>query len=141
VEADDIVAVDLVRHSGKRRDRLVEMLARALSGTLRQRPRLPFVTNAGLIVRTEMEKFNSLDFNITMELKQRAVLAGFRTTCQELWLKGQMTEHEYTDALAQSEDWESFERLLAATEVVHHPVPVTAVEQKRRRRWFYLWLR
>jgi predicted acylesterase/phospholipase RssA len=140
-EADDIVAVDLVRRSGNRRDRFVEMLARALSGTLRQRPRLPFVTDAGMIVRTDMETFNSLDFDITTELKQRAVLAGFRTTCQELWLSGKMNEHQYNDALAHSETWELFEELLAASEVVHQDVPTPDVEPKQRRRWYYLWLR
>lgn len=140
-QVDDIMAVDLVRRSGTRRDRFVEMLARALSGTLRQRPRLPFVMNAGTIVRTDMETFDSLDFTITEEQKQRAVLAGFRTTCQELWLRGKMTEHQYSDALAQSEDWDKFEQLLAATEVVHQPVPTPVEEPKRRRRWYFLWLR
>jgi predicted acylesterase/phospholipase RssA len=140
-KSDDIVAVDLVRRSGSRRDRFVEMLARGLSGTLRQRPRLPFVTNAGLIVRTDMEDFPSLDFNITTELKRRAVLAGFRATCQELWLSGTMDEHQYNDALAHSEAWESFEKLLAATEVVHTDVPVQEAAPKRPRRWYYLWMR
>jgi len=139
-EVDDIVAVDLVRRSGNRRDRWMETLARLLSGTLRQRPNLPLLSRAGTKIVTDMETFNSLDFDISTELKQRAVLAGFRTTCQELHLTGKMDQHKYSDMISHSESWELFERLLASTEVVHQPVP-TPAEEKPRRRWYYLWLR
>jgi hypothetical protein len=142
-QIEEILAVDLMRQRRPRKERMIENLARALSGTLRQRPKLPFVdgTQAGLVVRTDMEDFPSLDFSIGAELKQRAVLAGFRSTCTELWLKGLIGDHQYNDYMSQSDSWEAFEGLLSACDVVDHQPEPAPVQPKRRRRWYFLWLR
>lgn len=138
-EVDDIIGVDLVRHSGNRRERFLETLARALSGTLRQRPQLPFA-RAGMLVRTDMEDFPSLDFTIPTELKQRAVLAGFRAACHELFLSGTIDATRLHELYSQSEEWSAFELLLKSTEEVEHPEPVGAPTPYPRR-WWQFWRR
>lgn len=139
---DDIVAVDLVRRGGNRRDRFIEMIARTLSGTLRQKPALPFdAPTAGLCVRTDMEVFNSLDFNITIDRKQRAVLAGFRACIEELRADSVIDDQQYMDLYAHSETWELFEQLLSRKDPEVQPQEEPAPAPKRRRRWFYLWLK
>lgn len=140
-EIDDIVAVDLVRHRGSRQERVLETLARLLSGTLRQRPRLP-IPRAGLLVRTNMDDFPSLDFSVATEQKQSAILAGFRTACNELFVSEQIDQQQLHDLLSQSEDWSAFELLLKSTE--EKAEVVTPVEEPvvvHRRRWWQFWRR
>lgn len=135
----EIVAVDLVRGQKTRSERFIELFARALSGTVRQRPST-FVPPAGLVVRTNMDAFPSLDFKISTDRKQHGVLAGFRTAVTELMNCGILSEQRASDLLARSETWAQFEQVLAESEQAptqSKPVPCPA----RRRRWYYLWLR
>jgi predicted acylesterase/phospholipase RssA len=140
-KVEDIIAIDLHRRAGTRREQFVEMIARGLSGTLRQRPGSAYVPKGGLVVRTEMEKFHSLDFNLPVERKQSALLAGFRQTCMELSLSGQLSSEDLSLVLAKSQTWEDFEQFIEEREapVIEEPAPVEP--PKRRRRWYYLWLR
>lgn len=142
-EIDDIIAVDLVRRAGTRRDRFIEMIARTLSGTLRQKPSsTPFVPEAGVVIRTQMETFNSLDFTISTERKQSAVLAGFRETCKQLWSSGQLSDIRMASLLSRSEQWEQFEQLLdEGVAPSEQPTLVEDDARPPRRKWYYLWLR
>ncbi len=138
---NDIIAVDLVPRTKSRAERFVELLGRALSGTLRQKAPWPFIPRAGVVVRTQMESFYSLDFNIDLQRKQNGVIAGFRATCVELRNSGVLSDQQLSLMLARTITWESFEQLLGEEATRIAPPPPSEPPSRPHRRWYYLWLK
>lgn len=133
-EVDNIVAVDLMRHR-TRVNSVVETVGRALSGTLRERKDAKSSRQAGLTISTAIDNFNSLDFSISVERKQQAILIAFQTTCQELVTADLLSEDVFVELLEASRTWESFEALIGGCEDDGIVVP------PRKRRWYQLWRR
>jgi predicted acylesterase/phospholipase RssA len=111
--ARDIAAVDLVKSASSRQDRFLMLLGRAISGTLKYRPRHnqePPV-EAGLLVQPEVNGFPSLEFELTREQKQEAVLAGFRAAVKSLEQAGMLKGKKLEQSRLASESFAELERL------------------------------
>ena len=133
-KAAAVVAVDLMRDRTCF-NKFVEMVGRLLSGTLRERKDEKKLVRAGLTVSTFMDNFNSLDFNISVERKQQAVLVAFQTTCQELLAADLLSEDLFVELLESSQSWGSFEKLMGGC------TEDGIVQVPRHRRWYQLWHR
>ncbi len=109
---NDVVAVDLARYA-KRRDRLFMLIGRLISGTIGQRRRREEedLIDAGLVVRPEVNGFQSLDFSLTREQKQEAVLSGFRATVASLEKSGILAGEKLAQARLACQSFSAFEQL------------------------------
>jgi predicted acylesterase/phospholipase RssA len=108
----DIIAVDLLRTIPTRKDRVLLFIGRTISGTVRQRPtREGDEVEAGLLVQPEVTEFGSLEFDITVEQKQAAVLAGFRSAVHQLAEQGILSGERLMQAQLACESFDDFSRL------------------------------
>jgi hypothetical protein len=108
----DIIAVDLVRTIPTRKDRVLLFIGRTISGTVRQRPtRAGDEVEAGLLVQPEVTEFRSLEFDITREQKQAAVLAGFRSAVHQLAEQGILNGRRLMQAQLACKSFDDFSRL------------------------------
>jgi predicted acylesterase/phospholipase RssA len=108
----DIVAIDLLDRSS-RFERFATLSSHLMAHTLFQRAaRRPLDSQIGVMIRTDMEVFDCLDFHVSLERKQLALLAAFQAAAHELFSKGEITNLDYQALLAYSQSWEHFQQLL-----------------------------
>lgn len=90
----DIVACELLHHA-TRRNRAVTRVGKRLAGSRHNGNREP--GNVGLLIRPSVKNMHSLEFALSAEKKEQAVLAGFTSALRALALSGKI---EYEPLLA-----------------------------------------
>lgn len=109
-----------------------EFYARYVSGSFRQRALRPEGAspgaNAGVYVHPTIDGFTSLQFSLTREQKETAVLQSFRQTVNELAIKGLVPSDRLGKMLEASGSYDDLKRLYLT------PEPVIA-HRKRWQRW------
>lgn len=135
-DTDNIVACELEGRVSKHQwfNSIGEFYARFVSGSFRQRVRNvagdSFGSAAGVYVRPTINGFTSLEFSLTREQKEEAVLEAFRSTVNSLALKGLVSGQRLEKLLEGCTSYADLQRLYL------NPAPVI-----RHRRWWQVWRR
>ena len=136
---DNIVALELegrvVSHHWF--DPFTEFYARFVSHSFRHRVNRPVGetsgTGAGVYIRPTINGFTSLEFSLTREQKETAVLEAFRSTVHSLAVKGLVRGKRLEQLFAACQSFEELERLYLTP--VMSPVPAP------HRKWWQVWRR
>ena len=118
-------------------DPITEFYARFVSHSFRHRVNRPVGetsgTGAGVYIRPTINGFTSLEFSLTREQKETAVLEAFRSTVHSLAVKGLVRGKRLEQLFAACQSFEELERLYLTP--VMSPVPAP------HRKWWQVWRR
>lgn len=136
---DNIVALELEGHIVNHHwfDPIGEFYARFVSRSFRHRVnrhgRETSGSGAGVYIRPTINSFTSLEFSLTREQKETAVLEAFRSTVHSLAIKGLVSGSRLEQLFAACQSFEELERLyllpvMSPAPALHHP-------------WWQIWRR